>query len=83
VVAFFAVMVLAFERPDVGYIAYIDESGDPGIKAVAPVVPNGASEWFSLGAIVLKKETAVSTVEWVQRLNKRIANQKLDLHYSH
>ncbi|HEV7738113.1 MAG TPA: DUF3800 domain-containing protein [Chlamydiales bacterium] len=76
-------MVLAFGPTDVGYIAYIDESGDPGIKGVEPVVQNGATEWFSLGALVMKKETDADTVGWVQRLNAQIHNQKLDLHYSH
>jgi hypothetical protein len=82
-VAFFAVMVLAFGPTDVGYIAYIDESGDPGIKKVYPIATDGASEWFSIGAMVLKNENALGAVEWVHNLNKRINNQRLDLHYSH
>jgi Protein of unknown function (DUF3800) len=37
----------------VAYIAYIDESGDDGLSKVQPIDPNGASEWFVLGAIVV------------------------------
>lgn len=76
-------MVLAFAPPDEGYIAYIDESGDPGIRAVSPIVENGASEWFSVGAIVIKTETDAAVVDWVRDINKRTGNQKPDLHYSH
>jgi hypothetical protein len=37
----------------VAYVAYIDESGDDGLSKVQPTDPNGASEWFVLGAIVV------------------------------
>jgi hypothetical protein len=41
-------------EPPIGYIAYIDESGDDGIARVAPLDPNGASEWFVLSALVVR-----------------------------
>ncbi len=47
---------------EVSYVAYIDESGDDGLARVLPLDPNGASEWFVLGAAVVaagdKREAA-------------------------
>ena len=37
----------------IGYVAYIDEAGDDGIRTVAPLDARGASEWFVLGAFVV------------------------------
>lgn len=39
-----------------GYIAYIDEAGDPGLNKVRPIDANGASEWLILSAVVIKAE---------------------------
>lgn len=75
-------MVLAFPPSDVGYIAYVDESGDPGIKKVFPIVENGASEWFSLGAVVQQVTRAKETVSWVKDIRDRAAVQRPDLHFA-
>ena len=40
--------------PKIGYIAYIDESGDDGIRRVRPIDPGGASEWFVISAFVIR-----------------------------
>ncbi|MFO0994825.1 MAG: DUF3800 domain-containing protein [Hyphomicrobiales bacterium] len=76
-------MVLAFPPPDVGYIAYIDESGDPGIKKVFPIAPDGASEWFTLGAIVVQAERSDETVDWVKDIRERTKIKRPDLHFAH
>jgi hypothetical protein len=39
---------------DYGYIAYVDEAGDPGLNKVRPIDENGASEWLVLSAVVMK-----------------------------
>lgn len=49
------------------YIAYIDESGDDGLSKVQPIDPNGATEWFVLGAVVVPAETQRETV-WTQKI---------------
>lgn len=50
----------------VAYIAYIDESGDDGLSKVQPIDPNGASEWFVLGAVVVPVEMRREVI-WVKR----------------
>ena len=35
-------------RSKIGYVAYIDEAGDAGLKTVRPLDPSGASEWLIL-----------------------------------
>ena len=48
----------------VSYVAYIDESGDDGLARVKPLDPDGASEWFVLGSIVMPADP--------QRENQRV-----------
>ena len=75
-------MALAFEPPDCGYIAYIDEAGDPGLTKVRPIDPDGATEWLTLGAVVIKAERETETVGWVRDIREAIRmRQKPDLHY--
>ena len=44
------------DAPEPYYIAYIDEAGDPGLDKVRPLDPGGASEWMTLGAVVVCAE---------------------------
>jgi len=39
--------------PSYGYVAYIDEAGDDGLRAVKPISNPGSSEWLVLSAVVL------------------------------
>ena len=65
-----------------GYIAYIDEAGDPGLKTVRPVDENGASEWLVLSAVVVKAEREPKIVNWVSGLIDDLGvRQRTDLHY--
>lgn len=70
-------------RPkDVGFVAYIDEAGDPGIRGVQPVDPNGASEWFTVSAVVVRAENDLKSVEWVRQVRTDLKlNQGPQLHY--
>src|SRR5262245_7681911 len=56
------------------YVAYIDESGDDGLTRVRPIDPEGASEWFVLGAIVVPIEMGREAI-WAKSI---LANLKLD-----
>ena len=47
-------MSLPDDPPEPYYIVYIDEAGDPGLAKVRPLDPNGASEWLTLGAVVIR-----------------------------
>ena len=70
-------------RPkEIGYVAYIDEAGDPGIRAVSPVDPKGASEWFLVSAVVVRAINDPLSVGWVRRVREDLRlNQGPQLHF--
>jgi hypothetical protein len=67
---------------DYGYIAYIDEAGDPGLNRVRPIDENGASEWLVLSAVVMKASREDRVVDWIDKIRADIGvTQRRDLHY--
>ena len=67
----------------VSYVAYIDESGDPGLRSVKPINPNGASEWFVLSCFLVRKENDQKTLGWIKEIQSSFYNiQTPFLHYS-
>jgi hypothetical protein len=65
-----------------GYVAYIDEAGDPGLKRVRPIDANGASEWLVLSAVVMKASREPFVLDWVQEMISDLGiTQRNDLHY--
>ena len=58
------------------YIAYIDESGDPGLNKVRPNHPSGASEWLILSAVVVAERNENNMVRWVKEICKQINSQQ-------
>lgn len=54
------------DPPEPYFVAYFDEAGDPGIKTVAPIDPNGANEWFSVGYVVVR---ATNESNWLASSN--------------
>jgi hypothetical protein len=65
----------------VAYVAYIDESGDDGLGRVQPIDPNGASEWFVLGAIVVPAHMQREAI-WAQRILTELRlDQRRILHF--
>jgi len=66
-----------------GYIAYIDESGDPGLRRVKPIDVNGASEWLILSAVVIRAENEQNVPVWVQEIcNLFNGHQRYGFHFS-
>jgi hypothetical protein len=66
----------------VGYIVYVDEAGDTGLKSIHPIDPKGASEWFILGAVVVRVENSLKPVEWIRHIKSGIKGaQRPDLHF--
>ncbi|HMO68410.1 MAG TPA: hypothetical protein PKE25_07050, partial [Novosphingobium sp.] len=64
-----------------GYVAYIDEAGDPGLKKVRPIDPNGASEWLMLSAVVMRAKWEDDVVGWVDSIRTGLGGrQRRDLH---
>jgi hypothetical protein len=65
----------------IGFIAYIDESGDDGLTRIRPYDINGASEWFILSAVVVRADRQ-SELSWVRDiLGKLNSPQRRDLHF--
>jgi hypothetical protein len=58
------------------YIAFIDESGDPGLKATA-------SEWFIPSAVLVRAENERLIQGWIAAIKAPMKNQKrADLHFT-
>jgi hypothetical protein len=60
-------------EPPIGYIAYIDEAGDDGIKKIRTESEKGGSEWLVISAVVIHAENGPRVVPW---LKESIARQR-------
>lgn len=61
------------------FVVYIDEAGDPGVRAKMPV---GASEWFVVSAAVVSSERDVDVVDWLRDMREAVRmQQRQTLHY--
>ena len=56
------------------YIAYIDESGDFGLRNVPPVDRGGASEWMVLSAVAIRADTEPKIVDRLRLLRVAAKN---------
>lgn len=75
-------MPVSFVPPNRGYILYVDESGDPGLRKVRPIDQDGASEWLVIGGVLIKDTRENETLEWVRDLRRLITGaQRPDLHF--
>lgn len=69
--------------PDYGYVAYIDESGDDGLRAVKPLSARGSSEWLVLSAVVIRAENQAKVPEWADSiLSKFRYRQTSQIHFT-
>jgi hypothetical protein len=67
----------------VKYIAYIDESGDPGLSSLKPTDPNGSSEWLIVSCFLVREENDHKCVGWVKEILSKFKNvQTPYLHFS-
>lgn len=70
------------EPPEYKYIAYIDESGDPGLKKVKPLDPGGSSEWLVVSAVVIAADREREVTGWISDLRKKLNSHQLrDIHF--
>jgi hypothetical protein len=67
--------------PPYGYILYLDEAGDPGIRRVRPRDPNGASPWFVLGGVLTQVANESEPVQWVRDIAKQASIKQKHLHF--
>lgn len=71
------------EPPEYHYVAYIDESGDDGLKAVKPMSNPGASEWLILSAVVVRADKQSDVSKWVENIKSQFKNhQRPDIHFT-
>ena len=64
------------------YLAFIDEAGDPGLHKVKPRDPDGASEWMTLGAVIINASDEDNVVQWVKDIRAQVRdNQGPALHF--
>jgi len=69
--------------PDYHYIAYIDESGDDGLKAVKPLSVPGSSEWLVRSAVVIRAENQFKVPGWVDNIRSGFRSQQArSLHFA-
>lgn len=65
-----------------GYIAYIDEAGDFGLRRVSPVDHRGASEWLMVSGVVVRASNERLVPRWVNEMRIAAKNtQSPDLHF--
>ena len=61
--------------PDYEFIAYIDESGDPGLKKVRPIDPGGSTEWMTISAVLIRRANDHQASAWVSEINNAIGSE--------
>lgn len=69
--------------PPVGYIAYIDEAGDDGLRQIKRGGQPGATEWIVLSAVLIKSAKETEVLKWVKHIVAEIAQHQLThIHYA-
>lgn len=67
----------------VEFVAYIDESGDPGTAKVKPLDPDGSSEWLVVSCFLVRIDNDSKCVGWVKEIQSRFRNvQSPHLHFA-
>jgi hypothetical protein len=65
-----------------GFVAYIDESGDDGLKRIRPLDAGGSSEWFILSAVMVRSSNEKAVGRWQREILARFNHsQRHDIHY--
>ena len=68
--------------PPIGYIAYIDEAGDTGLKHIRTKDEAGASEWLVLSAFVVRQRKEGQVTNWTRKIIADLdQHQVLQLHF--
>jgi len=73
---------MSSKQPKYHYVAYIDESGDPGLNKVKPRSPTGSSEWLIVSAAVIPAECEPEVKIWVAEMMAAMNSHQLrDIHF--
>lgn len=71
------------DAPPYRYVLYVDEAGDPGLRAVKPLSTPGASEWLILSGVLVRAENEQLVGDWVADLTSGIKNHQANgLHFT-
>jgi len=70
------------DPPEYKYIAYIDESGHPGLKRVKPLDKPGSSEWLIVSGVVMATEHEPQVTPWARELMASMGSHQMrDIHF--
>jgi hypothetical protein len=70
-------------NPDYEYVAYIDESGETGLKNVLGADQAGSSERFVLSLLLVPKSKEPNIGSWVAQMIRDTGSHQLsDLHFA-
>ena len=76
-------MLNSSNTPPYDYIAYIDESGDDGLRSVKPLKIPGSSEWLILSAVVVRASNESKVADWVKDIRSGFrSKQAKALHFA-
>ncbi|WP_158916220.1 DUF3800 domain-containing protein [Caulobacter sp. S45] len=69
--------------PNYDYVAYIDESGDPGITRVKPLDERGSSEWLIVAAVVVAASREAQLSAWNGTLMSTLNSRQMrEVHFA-
>lgn len=66
----------------VTFVAYIDESGDTGLRNIKQNSSAGATEWLILSAFVVAIQHDTKMVSWVEDAQSEFKSKRRDLHFN-
>lgn len=76
-------MTSGLQKPDYHYVAYIDESGDPGLKRIKPLQPAGSSEWLIVSGVVIDARREIEVPTWITNALVALQSKQLkDIHFA-
>lgn len=65
------------------YMAYIDEAGDDGLRAVKPLDQDGSSEWLILSAVVVAADRERELSDWIAVMMDAVRAHQRQLNVLH
>ncbi len=76
-------MSAGIQKPEYHYVAYVDESGDPGLKRIKTRATAGSSEWLIVSGVVIDAEREAEVPHWIKAARDSLPSKQLkDIHFS-
>ncbi|WID95950.1 DUF3800 domain-containing protein [Bosea vestrisii] len=82
--AFGLVFIVSSDQPPAyHYVAFIDEAGDDGLRAVKPLTVPGSSEWLILSAVVIRAENESKLESWIGEIRASLGRRQTnEIHFA-